>query len=78
MIYVAFKKSTVFCHILVLYSMCLTTGYFKYNKDLGLFSTKALLDAHADHEVEVRTQVSIFFFSKRFRGLNKDSEEVTC
>ncbi|CAB3996534.1 lysine-specific demethylase 6A isoform X6, partial [Paramuricea clavata] len=24
--------------------------------DLGLFSTKALLDAHADHEVEVRTQ----------------------
>lgn len=26
--------------------------------DLSLFSTKALLEAHADHEVEVRTQVS--------------------
>lgn len=29
--------------------------------DLSLFSTKALLDAHADHEVEVRTQVSSLF-----------------
>lgn len=33
--------------------------------DLGLFSTKSLVEANADHAVEVRTQVNLKMFKVR-------------
>ena len=47
-------RETIIYNCLIVYSLICF-------EDLGLFSTKALLEAHADHEVEVRTQVSSFY-----------------
>ena len=43
------------CLVFIIHADCHI--YIYYLADLGLFSTKSLVEANADHPVEVRTQV---------------------
>ena len=41
-----------------------------YITDLGLFSTKSLVEANADHPVEVRTQVTKYTLMILMQSMN--------
>lgn len=58
---VSFLENWIYCFKLLLH-FCVVFADFiylwlAYNKDLGLFSTKTLVEANNEHIVEVRTQL---------------------